>query len=129
VGLCADESFTFWDFGPGLSRPFLALSLWLQFKVYGATLISAAIESNLACAQYLATLIQDSDDFELLAPLQLSIVCFRFRLRTGNSYLSNASVHGQFALRACVLNYRTTTQDMERLLEDVRDASRYRFSQ
>jgi hypothetical protein len=42
----------------------------------------------------------------------------------GSSYLSNARVGGTFALRGCVLNYRTTKHDMEILLEDVRSAVR-----
>ena len=43
---------------------------------------------------------------------------------SGSSYLSNARVHGMFALRGCVLNYRTTKRDMEILLEDVKNAVR-----
>jgi aromatic-L-amino-acid decarboxylase len=42
--------------------------------------------------------------------------------RRGSSYLSNARVGGNFALRGCVLNYRTNTQDVERLLDDIREA-------
>jgi hypothetical protein len=41
---------------------------------------------------------------------------------SGNSYLSNTRIRGVFALRGCVLNYRTTKHDMEVLLEDVRNA-------
>ncbi len=40
--------------------------------------------------------------------------------RDGSSYLSNARIHGRFALRGCVMNYRTTQRDMEILLEDLR---------
>ena len=43
--------------------------------------------------------------------------------RGGGSYLSNARIGGKFALRGCVLNYRTTERDMEILLDDVRRAS------
>ncbi|MBZ5726488.1 MAG: hypothetical protein LAP87_15990 [Acidobacteriia bacterium] len=43
--------------------------------------------------------------------------------RGGSTYLSNARVHGHFALRGCVLNYRTTARDMEIALEDVRRAA------
>jgi glutamate/tyrosine decarboxylase-like PLP-dependent enzyme len=82
------------------------------------------------------------EDFEMLAPVALSIFCFRYappnfngdlddlneRLllavqHAGSSYLSNTRVHGQFALRGCVLNYRTTERDMEILLEDLRAAA------
>jgi len=40
--------------------------------------------------------------------------------RDGSSYLSNATLGGRFALRGCILNYRTTLQDMEILLDDLR---------
>ena len=43
--------------------------------------------------------------------------------RGGGSYLSNATVRGRFALRGCILNYRTTRDDMRALLEDVRRAA------
>jgi aromatic-L-amino-acid/L-tryptophan decarboxylase len=143
MGLRGEEAFAFWEFGPELSRPFRALPLWLQLKLYGVRNLSAAIESNIACARYMGKLVENSADFELLAPVGLSVFCFRFKprdfvgdldslnehilirlQRAGSSYLSNARVRGNFALRGCVLNYRTTTQDMERLLQDVRDASR-----
>jgi len=44
--------------------------------------------------------------------------------RDGGSYLTNATVAGRFALRGCVLNYRTTREDMQTLLDDVRRAAR-----
>ena len=116
--------------------------MWLQLKLYGVRNLSEAIESNIACARYFGKVVQDSTDFELLAPVGLSVFCFRFRpegyigdldalnegilitlQRSGTSYLSNARVGGKFGLRGCVLNYRTTTQDMEGLLQDVRDAA------
>ena len=88
-------------------------------------------------------MVRASDDFEMAAPVELSIFCFRYvpaqlrnqspeaidafneRLlvalqRDGSSYLSNATLGGRFALRGCVLNYRTTLRDMEILLDDLR---------
>jgi glutamate/tyrosine decarboxylase-like PLP-dependent enzyme len=142
VGLSRDEAFAFWDFGPELSRPFRALPLWLAIKLHGVRAFSAAIENNLACARHFEALVKPSDDFEMLAPVSLSIFCFRFRppgysgdldalnerilvelQRAGSSYVSNARIRGKFALRGCVLNYRTTLRDMERLLDDVRNAA------
>jgi aromatic-L-amino-acid/L-tryptophan decarboxylase len=143
VGLSRDEAFAFWDLSPELSRPFRALTVWLQIKLWGACDLAAAIETNIACARYFGRLVENAPDFELLAPVGLSIFCFRYRppdyagdldtlnerilinlQRGGSSYLSNAQLGGKFALRGCVLNYRTTAQDMERLLEDVRVAAR-----
>ncbi len=147
-----EESFAFWNYGPELTRPFRALKVWMTLAHAGARAVGAAIESNLDCARYLAELVEASDDFEIMAPVELSIFCFRHldpagrrgsersarpeaderrldawneRLlaalqRGGSSYLSNANLHGRFALRGCVLNYRTTRRDMEILLEDLR---------
>ena len=139
IGLEHDEAFAFWDYGPELSRPFRALNLWLLIKYAGAQQLGEAIERNIACARYFERRVEASGDFEMLAPVELSVFCFRYaprgytgdldRLneriiaelqRGGSTYLSNARVHGRFALRGCVVNYRTTERDMERVLEDVR---------
>ena len=139
----SDEAFVCWDYGPELSRRFRALKVWMFLKGVGLDRLSDAIENNLACARHLESTVQASDDFEMVAPVQLSIFCFRYvpaRLRNqppeaidafnerllvalqrdGSSYLSNTTLAGRFALRGCVLNYRTTLRDMEILLDDLR---------
>jgi aromatic-L-amino-acid/L-tryptophan decarboxylase len=150
----ADEAFAFWDYGPELSRRFRALKVWMTIKGVGIRALGEAIEKDLACARHFEQLVRASDDFEMLAPVELSIFCFRYlpvrlkralvgadesrrrkinneldslneRLlvelqRDGSSYLSNALVRGRFALRGCVMNYRTTLHDMEILLSDLR---------
>lgn len=152
----ADEKFAFWDFGPELSRRFRALKVWMTLSHVGTRALGEAVERNCACAQYVEELVSGSTDFEMLAPVTLSIFCFRYvppalrveyesagaetraRLdhdldvlnerilvrvqRAGRSYLSNARVDGRFALRGCVMNFRTTRRDMEILLDDVRSA-------
>lgn len=145
LGLENDEAFAFWDYGPELSRPFRALDLWLVIRSVGLEGLTGAIEANIACARYCEQLVQESEDFEMLAPVELSIFCFRHKpkgftgdlnlwneqvllrlQRGGRSYLSNATIRGQFALRGCVLNYRTELRDMEILLADVRRAAEER---
>ena len=141
----ADEAFAYWDYGPELSRRFRALKVWMLLKGVGLRRLGEAIEENAACARHLEKLVHASDDFEMLAPVELSIFCFRYlpqslkppprhesaidnfneRLlvalqRDGSSYLSNAVVNGRFALRGCVINYRTTKRDIEILLDDLR---------
>lgn len=142
IGLVRDEAFAFWDYGPELSRPFRALDLWMLIKYVGADALADAIESNIACAKHLEKLVAASDDFEMLAPVGLSVFCFRHKpkgfvgdldahneqtmlnlQRDGSSYLSNARIRGKFALRGCVLNYRTTFDDMQKLLDDIRRVS------
>jgi len=148
------ESFVFWEYGPELSRRFRALKVWMLLRAVGVAELRAAIEKDLACAAALAGKVDTSQDFERLAPVELSIVCFRHvpeqarraldeapvperdvierrldawneRLlvalqRDGSSYMSNAAVGGRFALRACIMNHRTTLADMDVLLADLR---------
>src|SRR6476646_3776466 len=148
----ADEALVCWDYGPELSRRFRALKVWMLLKGVGLQALSDAIEKDLACARYFEKLVRESDDFEMLAPVELSIFCFRHlphqskdipvdenerRIREekldlhnerlllalqhdGSSYLSNARLRGRFALRGCVMNYRTTLRDLEILLDDLR---------
>lgn len=139
-----DEAFAFWDYGVELSRRFRALKVWLTLGYYGARRIATAISNDIALAAYLGALVSAADDFELLAPVELSICCFRYvrpglddaelnrlnerimgRVQTsGRAYLSNATINGRFALRACITNFRTTKSDIEETLETVREAAR-----
>lgn len=135
------SDFAYWDHSPELSRRFRALKIWFLLKIHGARAVQAAIDSNIEVAQHLAGLIDASDDFERLAPAPLSIVCFRYKggddafnkrlmvevQRDGESYVSNATIGGRFALRACIVNFRTTAGDVETLLGSIRRvASRIR---
>lgn len=128
------SEFAYWDHSPELSRRFRALKIWFMLKIHGARAIQDAIDSNIAVARHLAKTVTASDDFELMAAVPLSIVCFRYKngeddfnkrlmvevQRDGDSYLSNAMIDGRFALRACIVNFRTTNADVERLLETIR---------
>ena len=73
-----DEAFAFWDYGPELSRRFRALKVWMMLKSVGLRVLGEMIEKDLACARHLERLVRASDDFEMLAPVELSIFCFRF---------------------------------------------------
>ena len=136
-----EETFAFWDHGLELSRRFRALKLWTTLRFHGARRLSAAIGEDIRLAAHLADLVADAEDFELLAGPGLSICCFRHtpprldeaaldahneRLlhalqRDGRVYLSNATIDGRFALRACITNFRTTRADIERVLTVVRE--------
>lgn len=157
-GLADDEAFAFWDYGMELSRRFRALKIWMTLRYYGARRIAAVISENNSLAAYMADQVAAAEDFELLAPVELSICCFRYvpesmrakllkaseselvplnahldKLnaaimhsvqRGGRAYLSNATVNGKFALRACITNFRTTRTDIDETLEVVRAAAR-----
>ena len=72
-----DEAFAFWDYGPELSRRFRALKVWMMLRGVGVRALGEAIEKDLACARHLESLVRASNDFEMLAPVELSIFCFR----------------------------------------------------
>jgi glutamate/tyrosine decarboxylase-like PLP-dependent enzyme len=134
------ESFAFWEHGLELSRRFRALKVWMTLRYYGARRIAATIAEDIAVAAHLAELVRAADDLELLAGPSLSICCFRHvpagmpdveldrhnesllevLQRDGRVYLSNATVAGRFALRACITNFRTTHVDAEGTVDVVR---------
>jgi glutamate/tyrosine decarboxylase-like PLP-dependent enzyme len=145
IGLEQDEAYAFWDYGPELSRPFRALQVWLLLRYAGTARLAAAIERNIACARYFESMVAASPDFEMLAPVTLSVFCFRYKpagaglceqelndlnsrilveiQRSGRVYLSNAMIRGKFALRGCVLNYRTAESDLDPVLLEARRAA------
>jgi glutamate/tyrosine decarboxylase-like PLP-dependent enzyme len=80
------EAFAFWDYGVELSRRFRALKVWMMLRYYGTRRVALAITEDNALAAYFAERVRAAEDFELLAPVELSICCFRYvppRLRAG----------------------------------------------
>lgn len=113
-----------------LSRRFRALKLWMSLQYHGRAAFREAIARDLSHAQLLAQTIRSHPELELLAPVSLSAVCFRHRTKDnaailrrviarGRVYLSNASIHDQFSLRACFVNHRTTEDDVRAIVSEV----------
>ena len=143
-GYTDEEAFAFWDYGVELSRRFRALKVWMTLQYYGSRRIADAISEDIDLAAYLGEVVSNANDFELLAPVELSICCFRYvperslsdaeldqlneRImelvqKGGRAYLSNATVNGKFALRACITNFRTTKADIDETIAAVREAA------
>ena len=76
------EGFAFFEETIELSRRFRALKLWLSFRYHGLEKFREAIRNDLAYAQLLAGLIAQQPELEVLAPVTLSAVCFRYRSRS-----------------------------------------------
>ena len=135
------EGFAYFDESLELSRRFRALKLWMSLRYHGFAEFRAAIREDLRHAALLAALIETEPSMELVAPVGLSAVCFRWndggteRLdernaailqelrRRGRVYLSNATIRGAFALRACFVNHRTTDDDVAEVVTQVRAAA------
>lgn len=125
--------------GIELTRSFRALKVWMSLKSHGVKQYARLIEQNVAQARYLAALIEAQPQLELLAPVPLNVVCFRYRppqsgpstinalnrellLRlqeSGVAVLSSTLLDGHFALRAAITNHRSRREDFDALIAAV----------
>jgi glutamate/tyrosine decarboxylase-like PLP-dependent enzyme len=120
------------DLGPDLSRGFRALKTWFTLKVHGTDAIGAAISRTCALARYLEGRIAAIPKLELLAPVALNIVCFRYRSNNANQLNaaivadlhesgiaapSTTMIGDHLAIRAAIFNHRTSEQDIDALIQ------------
>ena len=134
------EGFAFFEESLELSRRFRALRLWLSLCYHGLKAFRAAIQKDLDLAQRLASAIANQPKLQLMAPVELSAICFRHVginplaeeelnrhnaailkrvVQRGHVYLSNATLRGKFCLRACIVNHRTTEADIDSVIPEV----------
>ena len=138
------------DFGPDLSRSFKALKIWFTLSVYGADKLGEVISHTCTLAQYMKQQIEKNPMLELLAPVSLNIVCFRYKTmdssisssqfnqlnqlnklnqlnndiviaiqESGLAAPSTTILQEKLAIRAAIVNHRTTRQDIDVLIEAV----------
>ena len=132
-GLAAGSSWPC-DFGPDLSRGFRALKTWFTLKTYGTEKLGAVIARTCALAGYLEARILAEPRLELMAPVQLNIVCFRYRAtesckvnrdvvadihESGIAAPSTTVLDGRLAIRAAIVNHRTDVCDIDALIAAV----------
>ena len=132
-GLAAGE---YWptDFGPELSRAFRALKTWFTLRVYGTRQLGEVIANSCRLARYLQSRITAEPRLELLAPVPLNIVCFRYRgadadalneaivadvQKAGMALPSTTRIDGKLAIRAAIINHRTQERDIDALVQAV----------
>jgi glutamate/tyrosine decarboxylase-like PLP-dependent enzyme len=133
----------FSEYGFQQTRGFRALKVWMTLSASGRAGIAATIRRHNDLAAYLASRIRESGDLELLMEPTLSIVCFRYRpsgesgdlndinkriMETmqaeGRAFVTQAMLNGAFWLRANVLHYATTREDIDALIEVVRETAK-----
>jgi glutamate/tyrosine decarboxylase-like PLP-dependent enzyme len=129
------------DLGPDLSRGFRALKVWFTVQSFGAEALGAVAERSCALARHLAALVADEPELELLAPVLLNIVCFRYRAEAGvvdalNAAIvadiqeaglaapSTTTIGGALAIRAAFVNHRSRAEDAKALVAAVLAAGR-----
>lgn len=138
----SEEKEDLMDFNLQLTKDFKALKVWMTFKTYGSDKLKAAISNDIENARYAAQLIEESNDFELLAPVPLSIVCFRYigngsyneeeldKLNTqllnaieadGRIFFAGTKINGKVSLRISLTNHRRTKADIDYLFEVMKE--------
>lgn len=130
--------------GLDLTRGFKALKVWLSFKAHGVAAFGRLIEQNVRQAQHLASLVEAHPDLELLAPVSLNVVCFRYAPRgvpenelnalnreillqlqeTGTAVPSGTLLEGRFAIRCANVNHRSRLRDFDALVDAVSSIGR-----
>ena len=125
--------------GIDMARGFKALKIWMCLKTYGLEVYARLIEQNIDQAQYLAGLIEQDSQLELLAPVPLNVVCFRYRAEGGNDAFLNelneeivirlqesgvavpsmTVIAGRVAIRVAITNHRSRREDFDLLVEQV----------
>lgn len=128
------------EYGIQLTRNFRALKVWMSLREHGVEKYGRMMAQNAAQAQYLAALVEQAPELELVAPVELNIVCFRYcapgmddaqlnalnqeillRLHeSGVAAPSYTTLRGRYALRAAITNHRSRREDFDILAAEVR---------
>ena len=136
----------FWpnDFGPDLSRGFRALKVWMTLRTYGTRQLGRMMARCCRVARHLQSRVLAEPRLELLAPVPLNIVCFRYRgsgpdtgadtaagtdalneaiaadvQESGIAAPSTTRIGGRIAIRAAIFNHRTREHDVDALVQAV----------
>ncbi len=124
-----------------LSRHFRALKLWMSVQMLGMKAFRDSIEQGLTIARQASAYINESSDLEILNPVVLSVICFRFNpgdmlldeqsiekinqviltriFWDNNAFMSSAMLGGVFSLRMCIVNFSTTWDDVRETLQAI----------
>ena len=129
----------FTDYGLQLSRQFRALKVWMSIKEHGLDRFGRMIARNVEQAHYFGQLVEKEPSMELLAPIGMDIVCFRFNpggmddaeLNALNKEIlmqlheqgiaapSYTTLGEKYCLRIAIANHRSTQADFDLLAREV----------
>jgi aromatic-L-amino-acid decarboxylase len=135
-----DEVTNLMDYGTSLGRRFRSLKLWMILRYFGHAGLAARIHEHVRLGQLFARWVDESPNFERMAPTPFSTVCFRAhpqgmndetrleRLNerimnrvnaAGHFFLSHTKLHGKFTMRVAIGNLRTTEQHIRELWQEL----------
>ena len=138
-----DEVPNLMDYGTSLGRRFRSLKLWMIMRYFGQEGLAARIREHIRLGQLVAGWIDESPNFERMAPTPFSTVCFRAHPQgiddeeqldalnepimnhintSGHFFLSHTKLHGKFTIRIAIGNLRTSEQDIRHLWGELQEA-------
>src|SRR5438309_5840919 len=138
-----DEVPNLMDYGTSLGRRFRSLKLWMIMRYFGQEGLAARIREHNRLGQLVAGWIDESPNYERMAPTPFSTVCFRAHPQgmvdeeqldalnerimnhintTGHFFLSHTKLHGKFTIRIAIGNLRTSEQDIRHLWGELQGA-------
>ena len=121
------------DYGIQLGRRFRALKLWFVMRYFGREGLIARLREHCRLANLFASWVNESEDFEMLAPLSFALVCFRACPKgfedlnslnekimndinsSGEAYLSHTKLNGIFTLRLSVGSIRVEERHLRKV--------------
>jgi glutamate/tyrosine decarboxylase-like PLP-dependent enzyme len=129
----------FSDYGFQLSRGFRALKAWMSIKEHGIHKYGRLIQQNIEQAAYLAELIEKTPELELMAPVLLNVVCFRYRRdgmddsmldelnrkilvelqEQGIAAPSGTNIRGRYVIHVANTNHRSSRKDFNLLVKEM----------
>jgi len=129
----------FSDYGLQLTRQFRALKVWMSIKEHGLERFGRMMARNVEQAHYFAKLVENDSELELMAPIGMDIVCFRFNPggmddealnalnkeilmelhERGIAVPSYTTLHDRYCLRIAIANHRSKQEDFDLLAREV----------
>ena len=136
-----DDLVDFCQLSPELSRDFRGLRAWLPIKLFGIDAFRSSLDEKLDLARRATDQLRELPDMEILAEPQLSLTAFRWApagyTEDGlnhlnrellacvnarkNVYITGTMLRDRYALRICVLSFRTHRDRMEQCVFDIRE--------
>jgi aromatic-L-amino-acid decarboxylase len=134
------ERVNFADYGEQLTRYSRALKVWMSVRYFGVAAVRQAIERGMALARYFEGLVRAQIGLEVMSEARFGVVCFRLHpdgvddpreldrineaalaaiVNGGQYFISSTRLNGSYAMRICVLGFRTGERDMEGLANSL----------
>ncbi|HLU51522.1 MAG TPA: aspartate aminotransferase family protein [Flavobacteriaceae bacterium] len=142
-----ESEINFYDRGIELTRRFRALKFYMSLKTFGLSSFRKAINYNISLAEKVESLLRKSDTWEVISPATLAVINFRYHpigknlsepeldainqkiskavTQSGHSLLVTTILNKQVVLRMCLINPRTTLQDVKSTLEFCENMQRH----